>query len=342
MGGPDAGCVLSASRLSIETNQSDMGDFWLPEAASSIAPEVDSLFLFVTGVSLILLVGVTGAMLYFSYGYRREQPGERPAPVEESTVLEVSWIVVPTILVLLVFNWGFKSFVKMNVAPSGSYEIQVRAQQWNFLFEYPNGVTTDTLYVPRGEQVKMNMSSQDVIHGFYIPAFRVKYDILPNRYTSVWFEATKRGEYDLFCTEYCGRDHADMTKVVRVVSQRDFRDWLESAGTAEDIPLPELGKQLYTQRGCNSCHSLDGSQAVGPSFEGLYGTEDHEMTDGSTVTVDENYLRESILKPDAAIVQGYDNLMPASYSGLSERELSGLIAFIQEQSDKEAPASDGE
>ncbi len=319
-----------------------MGDFWLPEAASSIAPEVDGLFIFVTVVSLIFLVGVTGAMLYFVYRYRRQHPGERPAPVEESRALEISWIVIPTILVLLVFNWGFKSYVNMSVTPSGAYEIQARAQQWNFLFEYPNGVTSDTLVVPRGREVKMRMSSSDVLHGFYIPAFRVKYDILPNRYTSVWFKATERGEYDLFCTEYCGRDHSEMNKVVRVVSQQDFQEWLQEAGTPKDIPLPKLGEQLYTQRGCQSCHSLDGSEKVGPSFQGLYGKENHEMTDGTTLTVDENYLRESILEPEAKIVQGYNNLMPGSYSGLSERELSGLIAFIKEQSDKAPPEGDAQ
>ncbi|MFB6247530.1 MAG: cytochrome c oxidase subunit II [Salinibacter sp.] len=317
-----------------------MGDFWLPEAASTIAPEIDGLFLFVTAVSLLLLVGVTGTMLYFVYRYRRQDPGERPAPVEESRALEVSWIVVPTILVLLVFNWGFKSYVKMSTNPSGTYQIQVRAQQWNFLFEYPNGVTSDTLYVPRGQEIKMRMSSSDVLHGFYIPAFRVKYDILPNRYTSVWFEATKRGDYDLFCTEYCGRSHSEMNSVVRVVSQQDFQKWLENAAAPKDIPLPKLGERLYTQRGCQSCHSLDGSRKVGPSFQGLYGTTDHAMSDGSSVTVDANYLRQSILKPEARIVEGYQNLMPGAYSNLSERELTGLIAFIKAQSDKQPPASD--
>jgi cytochrome c oxidase subunit 2 len=317
-----------------------MGDFWLPEAASSIAPEVDGLFLFVTTVSLILLVGVTGAMLYFVYRYRRQHPGERPAPVEESRALEVSWIVIPTILVLLVFNWGFKSYVKMNVTPSGAYEIQVRAQQWNFLFEYPNGVTSDTLYVPKGEEVKMRMSSTDVLHGFFIPAFRVKYDILPNRYTSVWFKATEKGNYDLFCTEYCGTGHSDMSKVVRVVSRSEFQDWLESAATPKDIPLPKLGEQLYTQQGCQSCHSLDGSRKVGPTFQNLYGKTNHQMADGSSVTVDENYLRQSILQPEEMIVEGYQNLMPGAYSSLSERELSGLIEFIKTQSDQAPPASD--
>lgn len=316
-----------------------MGDFWLPEAASSIAPEVDGLFLFVTGVSLLLLAGVTGAILYFVYRHRRQHPDERPAPVEESRILEVSWIVVPTILVLLVFNWGFKSYVKMNTTPSGTYEIQVRAQQWNFLFEYPNGVTSDTLYVPKGEEVKMRMSSSDVLHGFFIPAFRVKYDILPNRYTSVWFESTKKGDYDLFCTEYCGTGHSDMSKTVRVVSQSKFQQWLEKKKTPTDIPLPKLGERLYSQQGCQGCHSLDGSRMTGPSFQGLYGQTDHEI-EGGTVTVDENYLRESILQPEAKIVKGYPNVMPGQYSSLSEKEISGLVAFIKEQSDKEPPASD--
>lgn len=317
-----------------------MGDFWLPEAASSIAPEVDSLFLFVTTVSGIFLLGVTGAMLYFVYRYRRQNPGERPEPVEESRALEVSWIVVPTILVLLVFNWGFKGYVDMSVTPAGSYEIQVQAQQWNFLFEYPNGATSDTLYVPEGRNVRMKMSSTDVLHGFYIPAFRVKYDILPNRYTSVWFKAEKKGDYDLFCTEYCGRDHSEMNKVVRVVSQGEFEEWVEKAAAPKDIPLPKLGEQLYSQRGCNSCHSLDGSRKVGPSFKNLYGQKNHKMSDGSTVTADENYLRQSILKPEKRIVQGYDNLMPGSYSSLSEQQLSALIAFIKEQSDNDPPAED--
>ena len=317
-----------------------MGDFWLPEAASSIAPEVDGLFLFVTLVSAILLAGVTGAMLYFVFRYRRNHPGERPAPVEESRALEVSWIVIPTILVLLVFNWGFKSYVKMNVTPSGSYEIRVQAQQWNFLFQYPNGVTSDTLYVPKGEEVKMKMSSADVLHGFFIPAFRVKYDILPNRYTSVWFKATEEGDYDLFCTEYCGTGHSDMNKVVRVVSQSEFDQWLEEAGTPKDIPLPKLGEQIYNRQGCNACHSLDGSQMTGPSFQGLYGSTDHAISEGPSVTVDENYLRESILKPEAKIVQGYQNLMPGTYSNLSERKVTALIEFIKQQSDQDPPASD--
>jgi cytochrome c oxidase subunit 2 len=311
-----------------------MGDFWLPEAASTMASEIDSLFTFVNVVSAVFFVGVVTAILWFMYRYRRQDPAERPSPVKESQLLEISWIVIPTILVLLVFNWGFKSFVAQKTIPDNAYEIQVQARSWGWSFEYPNGVTTDTLYVPADEPVKTTMSSQDVIHSFYVPAFRVKQDVLPNRYTSVWFEATKEGTYDLFCTEYCGRNHSEMDAEVKVVSRTRFDEWLESAATPDDIPLPELGEKLYTQQGCQGCHSLDGSDMVGPTWKGLYGKTNHQMADGSTVTADANYLRESILQSGAKVVEGYQNVMP-SYASLSEREVTGLVEFIKEQSDKE-------
>lgn len=314
-----------------------MGEFWHPEAASTIAPEVDSLFNFVTIVSGMFLAGVVLAILYFVYRYRRREPGEQPPLVHESTALEISWIVVPTILVLLVFNWGFKSFVKQKAVPPNAYNIQVRAQQWSWQFEYPNGVTaSDTLYVPVDEPVKTTMSSARVLHSFFVPAFRVKQDVLPNRYTSVWFEATEEGTYDLFCAEYCGLDHSEMEATIKVVSQQRFNEWLEAAQMPEDIPLPQLGEQLYNQQGCAGCHSLDGSAGVGPTWQGLYGTTGREMTDGSTVTVDENYLRRSILESQAQVVQGFAPTMP-SYANLSERQVSALVAFIKAQSDKEPP-----
>ena len=313
-----------------------MGDFWLPEAASTMASEIDSLFTFVNVVSAVFFVGVVTAILWFMYRYRRQDPAERPSPVKESQLLEISWIVIPTILVLLVFNWGFKSFVAQKTIPDNAYEIRVQARSWGWSFEYPNGVTTDTLYVPADEPVKTTMSSQDVIHSFYVPAFRVKQDVLPNRYTSVWFEATKEGTYDLFCTEYCGRNHSEMDAEVKVVSRTRFDEWLESAATPDDIPLPELGEKLYTQQGCQGCHSLDGSDMVGPTWKGLYGKTNHQMADGSTVTADANYLRESILQSGAKVVEGYQNVMP-SYSNLSEREVAGLIEFMKEKSDKELP-----
>ncbi len=307
------------------------GSFWMPDGLSTLAPNVDSLFYFVTWVSSILFFGVVIAMIYFAIRYRRRSPEDIPTPVEESQLLEITWIVLPTILVLITFNWGFKGFIKLNVSPPDSYEITVRGKQWLWEFEYPNGtITTNELHVPVNRPVRLNMSSEDVIHSFFIPVFRVKMDVLPNRYTSVWFEATQSGEYDIFCTEYCGTSHSGMIAKVVVESQDSFNDWLQSGGGLADMPLEELGELMYRQQGCVACHTLDGTSLVGPSFQNLFGSQ-RQFTDGSTTVADENYLRESILDPMAKIVDGFQPLMPASYTGLQERQLSALIAFIQQQ-----------
>lgn len=311
----------------------EKGSLWLPEAASTLADEIDSLFHFVNWTSLVLFIGVVAAMVYFVFKYRRRHPGERPEPVEENKIVEISWIVIPTILVLLVFNWGFKTFLKIGTAPPNAYEITVRGQQFYWEFEYPNGfVKNNELHVPVDQPVRLNMSSTDVLHSFFIPAFRVKHDVLPNRYTSLWFEATEPGEYQVFCTEYCGTQHSGMLATVVVHPQDEFRSWLESGGGSyEDLSLPEYGEVLYTEQNCQQCHSLDGSRMAGPTWQGLYGKENHLMASGETLTADENYLREAILEPGAKIVEGYANVMPASYSSLSERQVSALIAFIEEQ-----------
>lgn len=308
---------------------------WLPESASTIAPEYDALFYFVYWTSVVLFVGVVAFMLYFAYKYRRTDPGERAEMVEENTLIEISWVVVPTILVLLVFTWGFQTFIKMNVAPENAYQINVRGQQWSWLFEYPNGATSSELHVPADRPVRLKMSSTDVLHSFAIPAFRIKQDVLPNRYSTVWFEATKMGTYKIYCTEYCGTQHSGMLADVVVQSQSDFDQWLQDAAAPDDMPLPQLGQRVYQQQGCQGCHSLDGTPGVGPSFQNLYNSE-RQFADGSSAVADDNYLRESILEPGAEIVQGYQNLMPSSYSSLSEREISALVAFIKEQGDASA------
>lgn len=308
----------------------DQGTVWLPDGASTLAPEIDGLFYFVLWASVVLFVGVVAAMTYFAYRYRRRSAADRPQPVLENKFVEISWVVIPTILVLVVFVWGFQSFIKLNVAPPNAYEIQVRGKQWLWDFEYPTGVTTTgELHVPANRPVKLRMSSEDVLHSFFVPAFRVKQDVLPNRYTSVWFEATRVDTFQVYCTEYCGTQHAMMLAKVIVHPQDTYGAWLERAGSDDELSLPELGEQLYTQQACNTCHSVDGSPSVGPTFQGLFGSEE-ALQDGSTVTVDENYLRESILEPGAEVVQGYQNVMPP-YSGLTERQVSALIAFIEEQ-----------
>lgn len=309
------------------------GSFWLPEGTSTLAPEIDSLFYFVTWASAILFVGVMAAMIYFAYRYRRRNELEVPAPVEPSKIVEITWIVVPTILVLIVFNWGFKVFIKQGVAPPDAYDIQVRASMWKWDFEYPNGTTTTgEMHVPVDRPVRLIMSSADVLHSFFVPEFRVKQDVLPDRYSSVWFTATKQDTFNIFCTEYCGNGHSAMLATVITESQGEFENWLESAGAAEDLPLPELGARLFEQQMCQQCHSTDGTPGIGPTVLNLYGSTE-TMVDGETVQVDDNYLRESILEPGARIVEGYQNVMPPTYGSLSERQVSGLIAYIEEQSE---------
>ena len=310
----------------------DKGTVWLPEAASSFASEVDGLFYFTYWVSIVIFVAVVAAMVYFVVKYRRKKANEPTPHVEESKWLELTWIVVPTILVMIVFTWGFQSFLKMSVAPPDAYEIVVRGKKWSWDFEYPNGTTTvNELRVPVDRPVRLVMSSEDVIHSLFIPAFRVKHDVLQNRYTSVWFEAISTGEFPLFCTEYCGTLHSGMLATVMVLEQNEFDEWLESGGgNFDDMPLEEYGQQLYTQQACVGCHSLDGSMLVGPSFQGLAGST-RDLTDGTQVVADENYLRESILDPAAKIAVGFNNVMPPSYSSLDERQVSALIAFITAQ-----------
>lgn len=301
----------------------------MPEGASTLAPGVDALFYFVTWLSAILFVGVIAAMVYFALKYRRRAAEDVPVPVEESKLLEISWIVIPTILVLITFNWGFRTFMQLSVAPPDSYEIVVRAKQWLWEFEYPTGMVSNELHVPIDRPIRLRMSSEDVLHSLFVPAFRVKQDILPNRYTSLWFEVTRTGEFDVYCTEYCGTAHSGMLAKVFAESQDDFDEWLRTGGGMEDMPLPELGQTLYRQLGCAGCHTLDGTRMVGPSFQNLFGTQ-QTMETGETVLVDEDYLRESILDPNARIVAGYQPIMPPAYSTLGERQLAALIEFIKQ------------
>ena len=310
----------------------DNGTLWLPERASTLAPGIDHLFYFILWASIALFVLVIGAMVYLAYKYRRRSAQDRPRLVTESKLLELSWIVVPTILVLVVFTWGFQTYIKIGVAPPDAYEIQVRGVQWIWNFEYPNGTTsTGELRVPANRPVRLNMISEDVLHSFFVPAFRVKHDVIPNRYSSIWFETTREGEFEIFCTEYCGTQHSAMGGKVIAMAPEEFNEWVETGGAQPgDMEPAEYGELLYTQQGCNACHSVDGSQGVGPTWQGLYGKENHQMADGTTLTADANYLREAIVEPSAKIVAGYQNIMPASYSSLTEEQLNALIAYMEE------------
>mgnify|MGYP002629407539 FL=1 len=303
----------------------DKGVFWLPDAMSTFAGEVDALFWFVFWTSTVLFAAVVGAKLYFMFRYKRKDETSVPEPVHESKILEMAWIVVPTVLVLFVFLWGFDVYLRMNTAPPDSYQITVRGKQWAWEFEYAEGVTTFTeMVVPVGRPVKLTMSSSDVLHSFFIPAFRVKQDIVPNRYSSVWFEATQTGEFQIFCTEYCGTTHSGMLAKVRVVSEEDFASWISEQ--SQDLPPEQLGAQLFAQ--CTACHAVDGTVKIGPALNGIFGTQ-QKLSDGTSVLVDENFIRESILNPAVKVAEGFQPIMPAGYSSMTPKQIDGLVAYIK-------------
>ncbi len=307
------------------------GTIFLPSAQSTIAPEVDALFNFILVASTILFFIVAFGSIFFAIRYRRRN-GEAQYTSEKAhnTKLEIFWTVIPTILVVIVFFWGFRTYLKMQIAPKDALEIKATGQKWFWQFEYPDGASsTNNLVVPAGKPVEILLSSSDVIHSFYVPKFRIKMDALPNRYTKTWFEAPNEGTYDLYCAEYCGSGHSKMIGKVKVVSERKYAEWLkQNSMTGEGMSLEVYGEQLYTSKACNTCHSLDGTPNTGPTFQGIFGRSEN-MQGGETITVDENYLRESILNPQAKIVEGYQPVMPTYQNILKDREVDALIKYLK-------------
>ncbi|MCF7805858.1 MAG: cytochrome c oxidase subunit II [Candidatus Marinimicrobia bacterium] len=314
------------------------GTFWMPQGSSTIAGEVDALFYFILWASVFFFLLVVGLSIYFIMKYRRREGREEATShIDYNIKLEAIWTIIPIILVVIVFVWGFKTYMKMQIVPRDAIEIKVTGRQWMWLFDYPNGSNSiNELVVPVDQPVKLTLSSEDVIHSFYIPQFRIKQDVLPSRYTIAWFEATNTGEYDLYCAEFCGKGHSEMLATVRVVSQEQYASFLEGAGVegGEGMSLEQVGKQVYTSRACNTCHSIDGSPNVGPTFQNAYGHE-VQLQDGSTVTVDENYIRESILEPKAKVVEGFQPVMPTFQGLVSERQIDGIIAYLKSLSEVE-------
>lgn len=309
-------------------------EYMLPPQRSTVAGEVDSLFTFINVAGFILFAGIMITILIFVIKYRRKSEDDVTPVITHNNILEVTWTVIPIILILIVFGWGFRGFLTMSSPPSDAYEINVTAASWLWEFRYPNGGTTvNEVYVPVNRPVKFIMRSDDVLHSLYVPDFRIKQDVLPNRYTTAWFQATGTGESILYCTEYCGTAHSNMLATVHVLSAEDFAEWLETGlQVDEDMPLADLGRQTYTSAGCNACHTLDGTSRIGPSFLNLFMT-DRNLADGSVVVADEDYLRRSILEPQAEVTAGYPNNMPSYAGRLSERQIEGLIAFIKELQD---------
>ena len=295
-------------------------------SASTMAARVDPLFLFLAAFSIILSLVVLVLIIGFSIKYRRRAPNEIGAPVGGSLKLEVLWIVVPFLISMIMFVWGASIYVSMRQPPPGAMELSVVARQWMWKLQHPEGtMEINELHIPIGRDIKLIMTSQDVIHSFYVPAFRIKADVLPGRYTTVWFRGTATGRYHLFCAQYCGTNHAAMGGWVTVMEPTDYSNWL--AGGSEQITPEAAGAALFEQFACVNCHVSSG-QGRGPSLVGLYGSQ-VRLADQRSVLADENYLRESILNPSAKTVAGFGPDMPSFEGRLSEDQLLQLLAYIK-------------
>ncbi|MDZ4785249.1 MAG: cytochrome c oxidase subunit II [bacterium] len=306
---------------------------FLPEQASTFAADVDWIHNWITDISVFFTVAIFGAAILFAIIWRRREGKDHATPqILGDHKLEAIWTIVPTLICVFVAVKGLVSYQDMRTPPANTLDISVTAEQFNWSFEYPNGKkTTNDITVPVGHPVKFIMRSKDVIHSFFIPAMRVKKDVLPSMFTTLWFEPIKTGSYQGFCTEYCGAGHSAMLFKVNVVSDAEYDRWLTDDSTEfmkSKMNAEDLGRALYEQKTCNTCHSIDGSMRIGPSFAKLWNKKE-KLVDGTEVLVDENYIESSIVNPNAQVVAGYAPIMPSFEGQLSVDEIKALIAFIK-------------
>jgi cytochrome c oxidase subunit II len=302
--------------------------------ASNFVGQVDRAFMVITGISLFFLVSLTIIMVMFIYKYNRKR-NPKATQIEGNTKLEIVWTVIPTLLALLMFYFGWAGWRPMKSPPKDAREITSIARMWSFSFVYENGKTTDKLIIPVNEPVKLNLVSMDVIHSLYVPAFRVKEDMVPGREKMMWFRPQSIGKYDIYCAEYCGLRHSYMTSTVEVLSKEDFDAWYTDttavALTEAEIPGAE-GLAILRSQGCNACHSSDGSKLVGPSYLGLYGRQVVVVEDGQekTVTADDEYIRKAIYDPNGQLVKGYQKGLMQSYEGtLKDEDIAKIIEYLK-------------
>ena len=297
-----------------------------PTDASISADRVDHLYFFLTGLTLFFTFSIFMTIFYFMIKYRRRSEEERPPATEESLSLELTWIVIPSLICVFVFLWGASLFFAAARPPQGAMEIFVVGKQWMWHLQHPEGVREiNELHVPLGVPIKLTMTSEDVIHDFYIPAFRVKKDVLPGRYTSLWFQATKTGTYHVFCGQYCGADHAQMIGWVYVMEPSDYAAWL--SGGASHESMAQAGERLFTQLGCVTCHAGDNT-GRGPSLIGLYG-KPQKLRSGETRIVDEGLIRQAIVFPNSVILPNYPPVMPTFQGQINEEQVLQLIAYVK-------------
>jgi cytochrome c oxidase subunit II len=307
-----------------------------PEPASNFAPSVDALMSFLILVSVFFSVAITAAIVVFFFKYHRKSKDEIGVPIHGDLRLETAWIVVPALLAMAMFGWGAVVYVDFRHAPPATLDIYVIGKQWMWKVQQPNGRREiNELHVPVGRDVKLVLASEDVIHDFFVPAFRVKMDVIPGRYNTMWFRPTKAGRYHFFCAQYCGTDHAVMGGWVTVMSPADYSAWL--SGASADANPVVAGEKLFTEKACGTCHVGNGTGRA-PSLNGVFGGT-VRLADGSTVTADEAYIRESILAPSAKIVAGYQPLMPAFQGQLTEEQILSLTAYIKSLQSQPVPAT---
>ncbi|HEX3704124.1 MAG TPA: cytochrome c oxidase subunit II [Vicinamibacterales bacterium] len=297
-----------------------------PEQASTMAPRVDALYFFLLAIGAFFTLLIAGLIVYYAFRYRRRTPDEIGVSIHGGLVLELTWTIIPALITVVLFVWGSSVFFAQQRPPDETINIYVVGKQWMWKFQHLDGQREiNELHVPVGRAVKLIMTSEDVIHDLFVPAFRVKADVLPGRYTSIWFQATKPGHYHLFCAEYCGTRHSGMTGEVVVMDPAAYQTWL-SGGAAEGS-LASAGEKLFADLACNTCHRPD-SQGRGPVLDGLFG-QTVTMQNGENVVFDEAYIRESILNPTAKVVAGFQPIMPTFQGLVSEEQLLQLIEYVK-------------
>ena len=310
----------------------------LPEQASTFAEEVDLYFYFLVGLTFFfsILIGIVATV--FMIRYRRKRADEVPEAIEGAMALEITWTVIPFLISMFIFAWGAKIYYDMYKEPKEALEIFVTGKQWMWRAQHPDGVREiNELHIPVGRRIKLTMTSEDVIHSYYIPAFRTKADVVPGRYTMTWFEATKTGTYHLFCAEYCGTQHSGMIGNIVVMDPAAYQSWL-AGGTTEGTPA-SAGQKLFASLACSTCHQ-DQNRGRGPTLAGLFGSQ-VKLDNGLSLTADEGYIRESILNPKAKMVAGYQAIMPTFQGQVSEEQILQLIAYIKSIGAKQDSTSSG-
>jgi cytochrome c oxidase subunit II len=303
-----------------------------PPAASTISGEVDQLYYLLTGITLFFTVLIFSIIFYFMVKYRRRSNDEKPPEVHSSLVLELAWTIIPSLICVVVFVWSSSLYIRSSRPPSASTEIFVIGKQWMWHLQHPEGPREiNELHVPVGQPVKLTMTSQDVIHGFYIPAFRLKKDVLPGRYTSLWFEATDVGTYHIFCTEFCGTNHTEMIGWVYVMAPSDYAAWLANGEKSE--PMAQQGEEIFNHYTCGYCHLADGT-GRGPSLVGIFGKSE-KLSTGESRVVDEGLIRQALTQPNSVPVAGYAPIMPTFQGQFTEDQILQLIAYVKSLGEQE-------